>query len=122
MKFKVGDVVKLEGVLVATTGNSTGRYPIALILRPNSILRFTEDGKYYEDDEHPVLELVSRPKKMIKVPVERWVVFNKIGTIVDAFDVESRTKALAVAKGYLGSYVLLMKGEQEVEVEEWGEE
>jgi hypothetical protein len=64
MEFKVGDIVKIEGVLERNP-DITSKYP--LLLRVVGFDRtFTKDGKHTLSDSTPTLQLVNRPEQKIK--------------------------------------------------------
>lgn len=68
-EFKVGDKVKLEGVLVKSTRYNG--FPLRMFVSDNLYLDFDINGRYMLDSTKPELQLVSRPKK--KVTKWRWV-------------------------------------------------
>lgn len=74
MKFKAGDIVKIEGVLMPS---GSSKYPLLLSIKGNEsgsriAVCVTEEGLYLADDTTPFIQLVSRPKKMVKKTMEKW--------------------------------------------------
>ncbi len=71
MEFRVGDRVKIEGVLVPSGPAISSKYPLALSLGGDHRLTLSSEGRY-ELDVPPILQLVERPKRKVKKQVEWW--------------------------------------------------
>lgn len=64
--FKVGDKVKIEGILEENTGGSTS-YLLKLRVGEGLMLTFTEDGRYYKSHREPTLTMVEPAPVPLKV-------------------------------------------------------
>lgn len=72
--FEVGDVVSFggeEGKVVEMLENHP--YPLVCEFPDVKRFYFLIDGRFAEEHTEPLLKLVSRPKKMVKKTIERWV-------------------------------------------------
>lgn len=84
--FKVGDKVKLEGILEKNTGGDSKDYPLRLHLVGGIRLTFIEDGRYRRNSRKPTLIMVEPAPEPLKVG-QMWIDFDGVKRyILDILD------------------------------------
>lgn len=112
MEFQAGDIIEfggLEGIILQIRSDT--EYPLIVRLSNQEVISFTLKGLYSNTHTKPLLNLVKRPKKLVKKQIIGWA------NIYPGFTCFHNTEQLA-NNGHLRDRIACVKVTGEYEIEE----